>query len=107
MIQIKTYSEFENLVQEEDLVFAYISQPQCSVCVSLLPKVEEMINQYPKIKQAYIDASAVPEASGQLSVFSIPTVLLFVQGKEQFRLVRTFGISEIELKIERIYEHFK
>jgi thioredoxin-like negative regulator of GroEL len=107
MIEIKDYPEFEKMVEDNELVLAYISQPQCSVCVSLLPKVENLMVGYPKIKLVYIDARAVPSAAGQLSVFTIPTVLMFVQGKEYFRLVRTFGITEIEERIEKIYAHFE
>jgi thioredoxin-like negative regulator of GroEL len=107
MININNYTELERIVKEEDLVFGYVSQPLCSVCKSLLPKVESLIEDYPKITSIYIDTKEVPEAAGQLSIFSIPTVLLFVQGNEYFRLVRTFGLSEIKDKIDRVYEHFQ
>lgn len=107
MIPINTYPQLETMLQENDLVFAYISQPHCSVCQSLLPKTEELLKEYPKIQPVYIDSQKVPVAAGQLSVFSIPSVILFVQGKEHFRLVRTFGMNEIREKINRIYEHFE
>ena len=106
METIQEYAALVEAIQNEDLVFVYVSQPQCSVCVSLLPKVEELLQQFSKISSYYLNTHEVPVAAGQLSVFSIPTVLFFVQGKEQFRLVRTFGITEIKEKIDRIYEHF-
>ena len=85
------------------MVFVYVSQPACSVCQTLLPKVEEQLARYPLIKALYLNSAEVPEAAGQLSVFTIPTVLLFVQGKETFRLVRSFGLREITEKLDRIY----
>jgi thiol-disulfide isomerase/thioredoxin len=94
------------VIQQEDLVFIYVSQPACSVCQTLLPKVEELLKEYPLVRQQYLNSVEVPEAAGQLSVFTIPTVLLFVQGKESFRLVRTFGLREISDKLDRIYPHF-
>ena len=106
METIKEYSDLEQAIQNKDLVFVYISQPQCSVCKSLLPKVEELMTYYPKISNYYLDTLEVPVAAGQLSVFSIPTVMLFVQGKEYFRLVRTFGLREINDKIDKVYQHF-
>lgn len=107
MISITDYPHLESELGKSDLVFAYVSQPQCNVCKVLLPKVEELLTDFPKIQPVYIDTLTVPEAAGQLSVFSIPTVILFVEGKEYFRLVRTFGLGEIRDKIERVYAHFE
>lgn len=106
MKTVLEYSAFEKAIKDEDLVFLYVSQPQCSVCQSLLPKVEELLEHYPKIVSYYLNSMEVPVAAGQLSVFSIPTVILFVQGKEHFRLVRTFGLREINDKIDKVYKHF-
>ncbi|MCK5821351.1 MAG: thioredoxin family protein [Bacteroidales bacterium] len=106
METIHEYPALEKAINEKELVFIYISQPQCSVCKSLLPKVEELMEDYPRITNYYLDTLEVPIAAGQLSVFSIPTVILFVQGKEHFRLVRTFGLREINDKIAKIYQHF-
>lgn len=106
METVQEYSALEQATQENDLVFLYVSQPQCSVCQSLLPKVEELLEDYPKIVSYYLNSMEVPVAAGQLSVFSIPTVILFVQGKEHFRLVRTFGLREINDKIDKVYQHF-
>ncbi len=103
---VEAYSVLEKEIQNKDLVFLYISQPQCSVCQSLLPKVEELLKEYPAINSYYLNTQEIPVAAGQLSVFSIPTCLLFVQGKEHFRLVRTFGLQEISNRIDKIYEHF-
>ena len=107
MIPITDYPHLGETLKSSPLVFAYVSQPQCNVCKSLLPKVEELLTDYPKIQPVYLDTQLVPEAAGQLSVFSIPTVILFVDGKEYFRLVRTFGLGEIRDKIDRIYAHFE
>jgi len=106
MISPKSFPEVEDRIRNTDLVFLYLSQAQCSVCQSLLPKVDDLLSTYPKISSFYINTANLQFAAGQLSVFSIPTVILFVQGKEYFRLVRTFGLSEIRDRIERIYEHF-
>ena len=49
MKTVQEYSDLEQAIQENDLVFLYVSQPQCSVCQSLLPKVEELLEDYPLI----------------------------------------------------------
>lgn len=106
MEKITGATQLSEILNQEDLVLVYVSQPACSVCQTLLPKVEELLNEYPKIKQLYLNSAEIPEAAGQLTVFTIPTVVFFVQGKESFRLARNFGLREITDKIERIYRHF-
>lgn len=106
MIKVKSYDEVEKHIASGSLVFLYLSQPQCSVCLTLLPKVEDLLATYPNITFLYVNTEEIPLAAGQLSVFSIPTVMLFADGREYFKLVRTFGLQEIQNKIDRIYAHF-
>ncbi len=107
MEKVKSADWLSEVIGNTDLVFVYVSQPACSVCQTLLPKVEELLVEYPLIKPLYLHSAEVPEAAGQLSVFTIPTVLFFVQGKESFRLARIFGLREIRDKIDRIYPYFE
>lgn len=100
------YLEIEATLASRSLVLLYCSQPSCSVCKSLLPKVEELMKKYSKVSCLYIDLSEITEFAGQHTVFSMPSVLLFVEGKEQFRLERAFGLNELKEKIDRIYKHF-
>ncbi|MEJ5183621.1 MAG: thioredoxin family protein, partial [Rectinemataceae bacterium] len=58
---------------------------------------------FPHLPMYYIDIEALPEARGQLSVFSVPAVLVYFDGKELIREARNFGIMELGAKIERYY----
>ena len=100
------YLEIEASLASRPLVLLYCSQPACNVCKSLLPKVEDMMKEYPKASSLYVDLETIQDFAGQHTVFSIPTILFFAEGKEQFRLVRTFGLNELSEKIDRIYKHF-
>jgi hypothetical protein len=50
-----------------------------------------------------VDTKAIPEARGQLSVYSVPAVLCYFEGKETIREARNFGIAELGRRIERSY----
>ena len=101
------YLEIEATLASRSLVLLYCSQPSCSVCKSLLSKVEDLMKGYSKVSCLYVDLNEITEFAGQHTVFSMPTVLFFADGKEQFRLVRAFGLNELKEKIYRIYKHFK
>ena len=100
------YLEIDATLVTSPLVLLYCSQPECNVCKSLLPKVEEFLKSYKKISSLYVDLNEIQEFAGQHTVLNMPTVLFFAEGKEQFRLVRAFGINELKEKIDKIYKFF-
>jgi len=104
-LNLTSLDEINQFIEENDLAFLYFTTPNCSVCHGLRPQIEAMLEQYPKIKRAEIDASEVREAAGQFSVFTAPVLLLFVYGKEYIREARIVHTAELNEKIKRIYEN--
>ncbi|MDX9958062.1 MAG: thioredoxin family protein [Clostridia bacterium] len=104
MQDLTSYSELQDKIQNEPAVLFYFSFPACGVCKSLKPKVAALVEEnFPKLRMYYVDIETVPEAAGQLSVFTVPAVLVFFQGKELIREARNFGIQELGGKIDRYY----
>jgi thioredoxin 1 len=101
----KTYEEFLNITKTNTAVCFYLSTPECNVCKVLKPKVVEMIeNDFPEIKYCYVDLSEAKEISGQLSIFSVPTILVYFEGKETIRVSRNVHLEELREQIERYYK---
>jgi hypothetical protein len=64
-----------------------------------------MVQQnYPRIKPIYIDIEEIPEIAAQNTVFTIPTIIVYLAGKETFRKSRHIGIDELKGLIERPYQ---
>lgn len=97
--------DIEQFIQSNQLAFIYVSRENCSVCYGLLPQVKEMFTKYPKVKTALVDADKVPAFTGQYTVFSVPALLLFVNGKEFLREAQIVPMQPFEEKVSRIYEH--
>jgi len=96
--------EFKNYINDNLAVLVYISTTECNVCKALRPKVENMIQkEYPKIKFIYIESNKYPEIAAQYSVFTVPTLLVFFDGKESIRKSRYIGVQELSNNIERSY----
>ncbi len=82
----------------------YFSSLSCNVCKVLKPKVAEMITKdFPEIRLYYIDIELSPALSGQYSIFSIPSILIFFDGKEFFRKSRNISLADLKKEIERPY----
>lgn len=104
MKQITELKAFEEILKENRAVVAYFSHDNCNVCKVLKPKLSEALNTtYPKVKQIYINVEQSPDIAGQHSIFTVPVVLLFLDGQESIRKSRNFGIGEFLETIERPY----
>jgi len=106
MEKLKDIKELRSFIENNNMAFIYVSSWECSVCRELLPKVESMLSKYPIIASRHIETSEVPEIAGELSVFTIPVLLIFIDGKETIRESRYVIISELEGKISRYIEMF-
>jgi len=68
------------------------------------PKVEALVREhFPQLRLYYVDVVKIPEARGQFSLYSVPVVLVYFDGREYIREARNFGIMELGAKIERYY----
>ena len=83
----------------------YFSSESCSVCKVLKPKVAELLgNTFPKMSALYVDTEKSPVVAGQFRVFTIPTILIYFEGKEQVRYSRNISMHQLEAAIGRPYE---
>ncbi len=105
--EITSYSELTSLLSEKGRFhFLYMTLPDCGVCDVVRPKIEEMLSRHPELEGSYINLACDPAIGGQHSVFSVPAVLIFRDGRELFREARYLVIDVIEPQIERILLNF-
>lgn len=104
--ELTSLEAVENFILQHNLSFLYISRPSCSVCHALLPQVLELMDQFPDIQLAHINADAVEEIAGKFSIFTVPVLLLFVEGKEYLREARMVHLDQFTQKINKIYEMY-
>lgn len=86
------------------VTFFYITQPDCSVCHGLQPQLEQLFKKFPDIHTYHVDASQVPRVAGDFLVFTAPTLLLFVDGKEYIREARIVQTARFREKIAHIHK---
>jgi thioredoxin 1 len=107
-VKIESPTSFENFLEitkSNQAVCFYLSTPECSVCKVLKPKVIEMLkDDFPKIHFCYVDLNEAKEIRGQLSVFSVPTILVYFEGKETIRTSRNVHLEELREQVDRYYK---
>ncbi len=104
MKEITEKELFEELINNSTMTLGYFSHDSCNVCKVLKPKVEDLLNEkFPKVEQVYCNVETSPEIAASNTVFTVPTILVWIEGKETYRLSRNIGLGELEDKIQRPY----
>ncbi len=103
-LELNSVSEIEMLIENSPALLLYISKEGCNVCRELKPKIIKLIDgHFPEMKFQYIDLETVREAAVKFSVFALPAILIYFDGKEFFREGRNLGMEQLRAKIERPY----
>ncbi|MDD2950381.1 MAG: thioredoxin family protein [Sulfuricurvum sp.] len=101
---MQTLETINQTLNTHDAVMLYFSAPTCNVCHALKPKLVDAITaEFPIFVIESIDISETPEIASHFSVFAIPTVLIFFQGREFLRKSRHMSVSEVVEDIRRPY----
>lgn len=103
MNAIRNIDEIKSIVLDNKMSLLYISSESCGVCKVIFPGLVEMLKAYPEVESAKVDIQEVPLLSGEYNVFTIPCVLVFVEGREIIREARYINIGAIEENIKRYY----
>ncbi len=108
MIKIESptsIQSFLEITKSNKAVCFYLSTPECNTCKVLKPKVIEILkDNFPQIHFCYVDLNEAKEIGGQLSVFSVPTILVYFVGKETIRVSRNVHLDELREQIDRYYK---
>ena len=92
-------------IKENKLTFVYISKENCGICHVIQPQVQEMLTEFPAVKPIQVSADDIPEVASQFTVFTVPALLLFVEGKEVIREARFVVMEELHRKFQRVVEN--
>ena len=99
-----TLEELQTTIKSDLGVLVYFSGEHCNVCHALRPKFKELFNeQFPNIKQIFLDAQENPKISAHFQVLSLPTILVFLDGKEFIRDGRGVSMHKLQEQLERPY----
>jgi thioredoxin-like negative regulator of GroEL len=96
----------EKLIEDNEMVLVYFGSENCGVCSAMKPKLEEILKNYPKVKSVQVDVEKLLEVSALYNIFTIPGILLFIEGKETIREARNVSIIDLNNKISRYYKLF-
>ena len=96
--------EIGEFIKDNLISIVYFSGSTCGACDAIKEKILYIINEdYPKVKFLEVNAVENPEVAATYNIFSLPILLLFVNGKETLRLGRYFDMLDFKKSIDRYY----
>lgn len=103
MVKMNSTDEIKKQVEDSTMALVYFGTETCGVCVDLKPKVIEMLKAYPEIKYMEVDAHKSIRVAADHSIFTIPGIIVYAEGKEVIREARHISVGDLENKIKRYY----
>jgi hypothetical protein len=100
---VESTERIDHILSGEGMHLLYLSRPDCGVCTAIKPKVEAMLEEFPRIEAWYIDLDRLPILAGRFEIFTIPAVLVYAEGREFIREARYFSVKELRRRIARYY----
>lgn len=101
MKHLTTITDIEQTIEDNRLCLFYIKSPDCGVCNVMLNKIGRLAYTFPSLCSFYTDILEVPLIAGRFLVYSGPTVLLLMDGKEVYRGVNFINLEELEQATNR------
>ena len=104
MEHLTNIQDIEQTVKDNRLCLFYIKAPDCGVCNVMLDKVERLADSYTSLCSFYTDIREEPLIAGRFLVYSGPTVLLLMEGKEIYRASQFINLEELKQTINKSLE---
>lgn len=102
---MNSIENINNTIKENLAVMVYFSAPTCNVCHALKPKLLDAIDDnFKDFKIEDVDISVDEDIAPHFGVYAIPTILVFLDGKEFLRKSRNMSVDEVIREIKRPYE---
>ena len=76
-----TSADFEKTITDNEIVFVDFWATWCGPCRMLSPIVDEVAEERSDIKVGKVNVDEQPDLAAQFGVMSIPTLLVFKNGK--------------------------
>lgn len=99
-----TDDNFENeVIKSSTPVLVDFWADWCTPCHMLAPTIDELASEYSgKVKVGKLNVDENPQTPGTFSIMSLPTVLLFSEGKPVKTFVGVQGKEEFKKAIDEV-----
>lgn len=100
---IKSEDELEELVKESIMIIVYFTGNTCGACEIIKSRIQSILTKFNKIISAEVNGEENINIAAKYGVFSLPIMLLYIDGKETLRVGRNVDFLDLQNQISRYY----
>ena len=102
--ELNSIEQVEKTVKENSAALVYFYNDNCAPCLSLRPKVIELVTEeFPKMELVFVNSGINPEIPASYQAFTSPTLIVFFDGREFRRESKYISIPQLSETIGRPY----
>ena len=103
MVELSSVNFEKEVLKSDKPVLVDFWAPWCMPCKIIAPHVEKLAEEMKaKIKVLKLNVDDAPDVATDLSIFNIPTLIIFKKGEEVSRIVGVNSKEAIESKINSV-----
>jgi thioredoxin 1 len=87
MVNVTNTSFEHEVLKSDQVVLVDFWAPWCGPCRMVAPILEDIAKEYSKVKVVKVNVDESPGLAGEYGVMSIPTMIVFKEGKVVDKLV--------------------
>jgi len=102
--ELTTRQEVETFVKDNTAALIYFYSDNCAPCISLRPKVVQLLEEeYPKMQLSFVNSEKYPAVPAAFGIFANPTLVSYFEGDEYRRESKYVSIPQLSQLIARPY----
>ena len=99
LIDFKREMRVEDIAMKERVAIFLFGSATCGPCVSVKKKLQLYSKEHKDVPIYYVSTDKFQRMAAQMDIFSIPTILVYVEGKLLVRESQVFSLTEILEKV--------
>ncbi len=82
---VKNSEVLQAAVDKNQIVIAQIESDSCVPCKALQNRITRWNSAHPAVCHVYVTVEELPELCARMGVFTVPTIFVYVEGKQAIR----------------------
>lgn len=104
---INNIKEIDSIINNNDIVIAMFGSSNCGPCRVIKEKLDNYLALNNDVEGIYIPTEKHTQYCASHSIFMVPTLIVYVKGKETIKKIRNVSFMELEEQINHFKELIK
>ena len=101
MKQLEQADELRNLIESSPILAVQFGTKTCGPCAAIRSKLDDWSRDRETVRYIYVSVEDFPELAAAESVFTVPALLVYVEGRLTIRETGCFSLLDVLNRIER------